>query len=200
MVQPMMLGVKVKPVYDLAHKDRALRNYDFPDLIQGYKPVLVIGGLVYGGVGHGVRIGLGGWNGKFYYASEKQLSDSILVLQVSSGFGGLFVEKVFLRKNLNLFIGGMLGGGKLTVTPKWDAGAFESVFNISKEEENKAEADYAGLELHTGFTVTLLPWLHIGTDLNGLFLVSVNGFGEAGNSFMTVNPGVRLRLVFGNLG
>ena len=138
--------------------------------------------------------------GDFYYPSEATGSDSILVLQVHTGFGGLFVEKVFLRKNFNLFVGGMLGGGKITVTPRWDTGAFESVFHISKEEESRAEANYAGVELHTGFTVTLLPWLHVGTDVNGLFLMSVNGFGETGNSFINVNPGLRLRLVFGNLG
>ena len=198
--QPMLLGLSVKPVYDLARRDKNLKNCQFPDLTEGYKPVLVLGALLYGGVGQGVRVGFGGWSGDIYFASKEVANDSVMVLGVNTTFGGLLVEKAFLRKNLNFVIGGMLGGGNLTVNPKWSTGAFESFFDFKFDEEKEVKAPFAAVELHTGLTATVLPWMHVGADINGHFFLSVNGFGSFRESFMTVNPGLRLRLVLGNLG
>jgi hypothetical protein len=114
-LQPLLLGLHLKPVYDLAHRDRVLKAWDFPDLVDGYSPVLTIGALFYGGVGKGTRVGFGGWKGDLFFGSEEQESDSIMVLKVETLYGGLLLEKVFLKGNMNFFVGGIVGGGKINV-------------------------------------------------------------------------------------
>jgi hypothetical protein len=92
-LQPLLLGLHLKPVYDLAHRDRVLKTWDFPDLVDGYSPVLTIGALFYGGVGKGIRVGFGGWKGDLFFGSEEQESDSIMVLKVETLYGGLLAAE-----------------------------------------------------------------------------------------------------------
>lgn len=199
-IQPLLIVLKMKPVYELAHNDQVLRKWTFPELTEGYEPVLATGALVYGGVGRGLRVGVGGWGAETYFGSREEKSDSLMVLKVATLYGGLLLEKVFLRNNLNIFAGGMLGGGKLKVDRGYQSSdAFKAVWDLEEGKTERAEAVIAGLEIHGGLTVTVLPWMHIGGDLNGLVMFSVNGFGT-GNGFITANPGVRLRITLGNLG
>lgn len=199
-LQPLLLGLHLKPVYDLAHRDRVLKAWDFPDLVDGYSPVLTIGALFYGGVGKGTRVGFGGWKGDLFFGSEEQESDSIMVLKVETLYGGLLLEKVFLKGNMNFFVGGIVGGGKINVDRGYQsANAFKAVWDRYNDKTEKAEAVFTGFEIHSGFTVTVLPWMHLGADVNGLLMLSLNGFGT-GRGFISFNPGVRLRLTLGNLG
>ncbi|NLG19139.1 MAG: hypothetical protein GX556_17585 [Fibrobacter sp.] len=199
-IQPLLMGLKMKPVYELAHNDRILKTWTFPELTEGYEPVLATGALVYGGVGRGLRVGVGGWGAETFFGSREEKSDSLMVLKVATLYGGLLLEKVFLRNNLNIFAGGMLGGGKIKVDRGYQSSdAFKTVWDLEEGKTERAEAVIAGLEIHSGLTVTVLPWMHIGGDLNGLVMFSVNGFGT-GNGFITANPGVRLRITLGNLG
>ena len=38
----------------------------------------------------------------------------------------------------------------------------------------KRQAAFTGFEIHGGFTVTVLPWMHLGADVNGLLMLSLN--------------------------
>jgi hypothetical protein len=60
-------------------------------------------------------------------------------------------------------------------------------------------------ELHAGCMLTFLSWLHLGFDLTVPAFISSSGFKvESGrrvtDSFITVNPGVRIRIALGNIG
>jgi hypothetical protein len=197
-ISPMVAAMSMKSVYQLATHDYILKKYSFPDLNDDYKPVVVMGAVVYGGVGKGLRIGLGGWGGDYKLNSES-LNDSVLLLNVHQRFGGLLIERAFVKNNFNYLVGGMLGLGSIEVTKTMsDDNAW---VKVNSKNDEKVTASFAGLSLHSGFTVTLLPWMHVGLDGNSLFMFSVNGFNISGcNGFGSVTPGIRLRIVLGNLG
>jgi hypothetical protein len=203
-IQPMLLGIKMEPINELVHHSNALAGYTFQDIDDGYNLMVVSGGIGFGGVGNGMRIGFGGWGGDVLYDGEQNngYRDSVTTLQLGIGFGGMLVEKAFLYKNYNFLVGGIFGGGSLKVNKRvQSATAFKSFWEDFSEDKNQAKAAFAGLEIHSGFTVTVLSWLHLGMDLNSLALISTSGFGGVGRSgFVTVNPGARLRIVLGNLG
>lgn len=202
-IQPMILGLRTEPVYDLVKHDSQLRQFVFQDLINHkFQPLLVNGLWLYGGMGNGVRIGFAWWGGECFFGSNVTPTDSLMTLRVHTGFGGLTVEKVFLHKKSNIITGGMIGGGSIKVTKSYqEADVFGgAAWNEDLDNEAEAKARQVGLELHAGMTISLLPWWHLGLDLNSHFLLSVNGFGGSVNSFTTVNPGLRLRVVLGNLG
>jgi hypothetical protein len=205
-IQPMILGVKMKPIKKFALQNSSLRQYSFSDLQSKYNPVLVMGAFGYGGVGNGLRIGFGGWGGDAYYEGDRVDGnmDSVMILNLQTSFGGMFLEKALIHKNLNFVFGGVIGGGKYSLKRSVQSdNAFNSfdAWDNTDDDSNEAKATFAGLEMHSGLTVTVLPWMHFGLDLNTLFSFSVSGFrGLGGTGFTTVNPGVRLRIVLGNLG
>ncbi len=206
MIQPMVLGLKMKPIDRFVQQNRSLRSFVFPDINSHYSPFLVMGAFAYGGVGNGMRIGFGGWGGNVSYVGERAdgRNDSVMTLNLEVGYGGMLVEKVLLHKNLNIIFGGIIGGGKYSLYRSIEsANSFKDPDSWSDfdSEADEAKAAFAGLELHSGFTVTIFPWMHLGMDLNSLFSFSVSGFNSLGSSgFSTVNPGARIRIVLGNLG
>lgn len=205
-LQPMILGVRMKPVKNFALKNISLRPYRFSRLEDSYRPVLVMGAFAYGGVGNGLRIGFGGWGGDSYYEGERVDGnlDTVMILNLHTSFGGMLVEKVILHKNINFLFGGVIGGGTFSLKRSVQLdNAFNSLdaWEQLDDKSNYTEATFAGAEIHTGFTATILPWMHLGLDLNSLFSFSVSGFkGLGSRGFTTVNPGVRIRIVLGNLG
>jgi len=200
---PTIAALSTKPVQTLVRNDITLRRYSFTDIDGSYQPLLLIGGSVFGGLGNGVRIGVSGWGGEYEFTSGTN-GDSTIFLNVSHSFGGFMIEKAFVKNNMNYLVGGTIGFGSLTVikgttNDPWKALSDEVDDYKSKGEE--AKAMYSGVNLHSGFTVTLLPWMHIGTDINGSFLFSVNGFDIPGcKGFVTVVPGLRFRITLGNIG
>jgi hypothetical protein len=126
-------------------------------------------------------------------------------LNVNLGYGGFMIEKATVKENINYVFGGILSFGGLQVTPNFYNAdvptAFTSMPMKNTDNQNSASAQLMGFELHGGATYTLLPWMHIGGDANALMVYSGDGFDGAGNSgFFGFYPGVRLRLIFGNLG
>lgn len=206
MFQPMVIGLKMKPIHNFTQQNRSLRSFVFPDIDSRYNPLLVMGYFAYGGVGHGMRIGYGGWGGDAYFVGERAdgQNDSIMSLNLRVSYGGMLVEKALLHKNLNIVIGGIIGGGKYSLYRSMKPNNAFNDFGFWKEsntDADKAKAVFAGIELHSGITVTILPWMHLGMDLNSLFSFSVSGFrGLDSSGFSTVNPGARIRIVLGNLG
>lgn len=202
-LQPMLLGFRTTSIYDLVHRDSHLKKFEFEELQNHkYQPMLVNGFWGFGGIGNGVRIGFGGWGGEYFISSNKTPTDSVMVLKIHNGFGGLLLEKACIHKNLNFIFGSIIGGGATKVTKSYQESNVFSDAAWQEDLENGAEAKarLAGIEFHSGVTMTAVSWFHIGLDLNGLFVLSVNGFGGSSNSFASFNPGFRLRLVLGNLG
>jgi hypothetical protein len=198
-LEPLILGFKMKPINNLIRHDATLKKFSFPNLDDGYKPILAMGAIPFGGLGNGIRIGVGGWGGKLSLSSEPNANDSIINLSIHLSYGGFMVEKALVRNNVNIIVGGMLGYGTIELKQSMSgASVWET---ITGSNTLKTEAPYLGLEMHSGLTVSIMPWLHLGGDLNGMLMLSVNGFnGPGAGSFMSVSPGLRIRIVLGNLG
>lgn len=202
MFSPTIAALSMKPVQKLVRNDITLRRYSFTDIDGSYKPLLLMGGSVYGGLGNGVRIGVSGWGGEYEFTSGSN-GDSTIFLNVSHSFGGFMIEKAFVKNNMSYLVGGTIGFGSLTIT-KGAANNPWKTINVDDDDESnqeEAKAPYSGVNLHSGFTVSVLPWMHIGADVNGSFLFSVNGFDIPGcKGFMSVVPGLRFRITLGNIG
>ncbi len=185
----------------------------FPSKYNGYKLALtsihgnydnflLIGGLGYGGIGNGFRIGGGGRGGSRSYSVV--YNDTTWVTKVSVGYGGFLAEKCFIKNRANWFIGGMIGGGNISVTPSYTTGVFEEVSD-DNYDFNELKASFMLLEFHGGFTYTMVSWLHIGMDISTPFFLAPDGFKNntdrsLTNGFMTINPGLRIRFILGNIG
>ena len=190
-----------------------------------------IGALGYSGKKrNGMRIGWGGWAGyNSMYSNEWQgvadsslfvdygdsLVDSVIQLHTLFAHTGLIVERSFNLRNVNLYAGGMMGGGVLVAyaQPKLSGNAFKYVDDHDSEIEindssitigdgalNGDKAAFAPLwafDIHGGITYSLTTWMHLGVDASALFYYSSTGFGYRYGDLFTVNPGVRIRLVFG---
>lgn len=171
---------------------------------------------------NGMRIGLGAWAGyNSLYSDEwtvrandslirlgsDTLVDSIIQLHLIFAHAGLVVERSFkVLENLNLYAGGMIGGGAMVAIEdrKLANGAFNKVNNNSNWEsdtcdyENRvAWAPLWAFDIHGGFTYSLTKWFHLGLDGSTLFYYSSGGFQSKYGNFWTVNPGIKIRFVFG---
>lgn len=69
---------------------------------------------------------------------------------------------------------------------------------VNHPEDKVAVAPLWAFDLHGGVTYTLTNWMHIGLDASVTAFYSSTGFSFRQGHFSTVNPGVKLRLIFGN--
>jgi hypothetical protein len=154
------------------------------------------------------------------------LMDSVVQLHNVLAFGGLVLEKSFnLPANFSLFAGGMIGAGVLVSIADYKMAddAFTDIHRnnndgngeititndkivvdngnandtVTHSEDKVAVAPLWAFDLHGGVTYTLTKWMHIGLDASITAFYSSTGFSYR-NHFSTVNPGLKLRLIFGN--
>jgi hypothetical protein len=200
---PGLIMLKMKPVALLTGTDNLLRDKTF-NIDWGWDPFYFSGGMGYGGVGQGVRIGGGGWGGKRRYMSEPYgaARDSVVQLDVNVGYGGLLIEKAIVKEQLNYVMGCLVGGGAIRISRRFlekeSASAF--VESAGADSPGTAQALMFVFEMHGGGTYTLLPWFHLGADANAALFYSNDGFDGPAAGFVTVNPGVKIRIIFGNIG
>lgn len=164
----------------------------------------------YGAVGNGLRIGGCFMSGSRSYSSPARHNDTTYIynVEITPNFGGLLLEKAIVIDNVNLFFGGLIGGASLKVRPSKSANPYTSVALDSDEyrtDYNELNARSLLLELHGGFTYSMINWFHIGADLSAPMFFSQSGFVTSGghsltNGFLTVNPGLRIRIIIGNIG
>jgi hypothetical protein len=194
----------MKPVYELVQRYSDLRSIGFP-VKDEYGLVTMMGGVGYGALGSGIRIGGGGCGGSREYT--RSVNDTTYTLEVGIGYGGFMVEKALVAGDFNLFAGLMLGGGGIDVQLRSTVGT--SFINVNPDPEDlpagKADVGFFLVEAHGGFTYSILSWMHLGADITVPCFLSGNGFkiGSQSNmtdGFVTVNPGLRLRIMFGNIG
>lgn len=170
---------------------------------------------------NGMRVGAGAWAGYNSIYSDKWTTqasdsaihggsaaavDSIIQLHLVFAHAGLTVERSFkVLNNLNLYAGGMLGGGVLLAIEdrKLSEGAFNRVDTSdwdsdSSDIDNRiAFAPLWAFDIHGGFTYSVTKWMHLGIDASTLVYYSATGFQSKYGSFWSVNPGIKLRLAFG---
>lgn len=195
-------------------------NFDFDENI-----FTTIGFTGYAGQRkNGMRIGFGVWGGYNALLSDKwttratpaeisrgsdTLIDSVIKLHIMFAHAGLIVEKSFkVTNNLNLYAGGMLGGGLLMAVEdrRSGSGAFSKTDENYDEwdsdtvdncDDRVAVAPLYAFDIRAGFTYSISRWFHIGLDGSSLFYYSQSGFQSKFGSFWSANPGVKLRFVFG---
>jgi|WetSurMetagenome_2_1015567.scaffolds.fasta_scaffold60322_2 hypothetical protein len=202
---PGLFEMNMKPIQDLSRKVPEIRDIGF-DLQDSYKMMSLTGGMLYGGLGNGMRIGLEGRGGN--RSLTKDFNDTTFFLDISMGYGGLLLEKAFVAKDMNYIIGAVAGAGGIVVERNHVVG--ESGFsaltdNVSSDPDGSASATIMVLQLHAAFTYSVLPWIHIGLGGVMPMFFSTGGF-QAKNGrtitdgFTSFNFGVQLRLMLGNLG
>lgn len=195
-------SVNLKPVKRFIDDHKNFSPYHF-NIDGSYENFLLMGGIGYGGIGNGLRIGGGGRGGSRTYTAKGN-GDTTVALKICVGFGGVLLEKCLVLGKKNIYFGGMIGGGGIEIFAEFSEGPFT---NVNNDEDNTInfEAGFMLLELHGGFTYTFLNWLHMGFELSLPSFISPGGFkNRAGfgmsDGFMTANPGFRIRIMFGNIG
>lgn len=201
-----IVAFDMEPVVDLMRYDTKLAGITFPSLKGGFSPLNMNGGLGYGGLGHGIRIGGGGYGGSRKYVSQPfkrtpASPDSTMSLMMEVSFGGLLVEKALVKENWNVYMGSFIGAGGINIEKTTSPTSNASAFSSSGGTNERATAGFMSMEFHGGATYTIVPWMHIGGDCNALCYFSANGFElAAGNSIYGIAPGFGFRIIFGNIG
>ena len=163
----------------------------------------------YGAVGNGFRIG-----GSFRSGTISSTSydhNSHYAVEIAASFGGLLLEKATVIKDYNIYGGLLFGGASIEVQPhKTSKSSLSDISSLEASDLidnsfNKLTSQSVLLELHTGGTYTMVKWCHVGVDLSLPLFFSPSGFkSPVGNSltnpFFTANPGLRFRIIFGNIG
>lgn len=187
-------AINVKDAITFLARDTSLGSYAFSG---DYETFLLSGGVIYGGIGNGIRVGGAGWGGSRSFVSNEDSNKSV---SLGLGFGGFLLEKCFVKKNLNIMVGGILGAGGFTLKPR----ELSDSFFDNDTDYQEASAAFMLVELHSGITYSMKSWMHFGLDFTSPFFISPSGYKindiSVTNGFATVNPGLRIKLVFGNLG
>jgi gas vesicle protein len=210
--------IDTDPIRALARAENSLKGKEFD--FDNHRPAPVIGFMGFHNQGNGLRIGSGIWCGykrfqsEFYAAqkidtvAEDTLSvDSVAILRLIPAQAGFMLEKAFTFNNWSIFAGAMIGGGADVLISQFkeaDGNIFvtnQTDYNDSLDEANyqigATVATYLTWDVHAGATVTLAPALQLGVDGVVLFKYSPEGFGRISGDYLSVNPGLRLRLTFG---
>lgn len=174
---------------------------------------------------NGFRAGMGLWGGyKTEFSNEwigfdsasAQYLDSVIKLHIGFVHTGFLVEKSFLlHPNVSVYAGSMVGGGVLMALAEFmradnafrdiknhdydDDDDYRLKYKDNDEEENLklALATYWAFRINGGAVYSFTKWMHLGMDFSALIQYSTSGFGNRSGNFCSVNPGIRLRVIFG---
>ncbi|MBN1577331.1 MAG: hypothetical protein JW913_12305 [Chitinispirillaceae bacterium] len=208
---PGIYAMNVKPVNEVidGYLGRSSELHDIGFPINGrYESFFFNGMNGYGALGNGLRIGGSYRGGSKSFSAHHDTS--LYTLEIKNFFGGFLLEKAMVSNNFNWFLGGIAGGGSVALhlfkTAEEDTSFYSSSFAEELEGEPflKLKAGALFLELHGGFTYTMINWFHVGIELSIPLLLSPSGFKTPNDKkiapFVTVNPGIQFRIILGNIG
>jgi gas vesicle protein len=213
---------------EYAHLDtdplRHLQNTD-PSLSDSYSfdfndnNMLMFGLMGYYNLQNNVRVGNGLYAGYKSFQSDEYSTtvvdsllntteqvDSIVTLRVIPMYIGFICEKAFVFEPVNFFAGIMLGGNlSFIIKEEERAQANTSFISDDYSDESNSEYSFAfapavAWDVHGGMAFRLSEHMHIGIDGVVRFAYAYEGYGAGFGDFLSVSPGVRLRLTFGNAG
>lgn len=205
-----MNAIAMQPIEDFLDNHPGFAGKRFRDISRfGFEPFVMSGGSGVIGLGEGFRLGGSGMSGERRFFSDP-FHDSILVLNSRVSYGGFLVEKATVKEKWNFTYGGTIGGGtiKLVISEKNDL----DWFNTSNDTNNGIyqeddifinsgyKASFFLLEPHWGCSYTLFPFFHVGTGISLPIFMSFDDTFPYTDDFITVNPALQLKLIFGNLG
>ena len=174
--------------YKAVHPSFQINELDIKKI--SFEPFAMSGGMFYVGIGNGLRLGGYGVKGNKEFRDVALNTDSS-VINVQIGFGGLLIEKAVHKKRWNGKAGGIIGGGNMTVTHGR---------NVFIEPAVKSEASFFCLEVHGGMSYSFFSLFHVGLDMSMPVFFMHQGFPSYTNDFYTVNGGLVLKIIIGNLG
>jgi hypothetical protein len=200
---PFLMVCDMNPVKELLATDAKLVDKEFN--VSRITIVPGSGGMGYGGIGNGVRIGGGGFSGTRSYTSKRWgvTSDSLTKISVDLSYSGFMIEKAFVNGKLNYIMGGLIGAGEYTVKKNEYKSTEPSAFGeelFSDSDDHQTEATFTAIGLYGGITYSLVPWFHVGGDASLVSFIGIDGFNGITDSFITGAGIIRLRLIRGNLG
>ncbi|MBD3420859.1 MAG: hypothetical protein GF398_12135 [Chitinivibrionales bacterium] len=191
----------------------AYRDYD-----RNNRSSYGIGFMGYADASQGIRFGGGLWvsyrnyqeqslaAGSIFTAGSSSTAGEYVNLHVLPAYAGFILEKSFDMGVMDIFGGGLFGGGAYTILKHRElsedyyySADYPGVDTVASDETTAAVAPFIAFDLHGGTNFELTPIFHLGIEFYALFTHSPGGFvtGTRSASFSTVNPGIRLRIAFG---
>jgi hypothetical protein len=171
-------------------------GFDFGDLSR-YRPVVSYCGGGYVGITNGFRIGGFFQGGKTRITSNIK-EDNSLSATTEIEFGVFMVEKAFVKNRFNIITGGGFGFGNMEVITWLDKKGDD---DWSEDKDTYAKAEFLVLEAHGTCSYTVVPgFFHLGVEASLPAFLSKEGFRGYVNDFYTIDPGMKLKFIFGNLG
>jgi hypothetical protein len=159
------------------------------------------GGMGFAGIGGGLRIGGGGMSGERHFTSQRYAGDSLINYSTKISWGGFLIEKLVTREKYSCVIGGYLGSGSLKAGWVKVNDGYSAFDHFDwEDDENEIKAFFGYFELHGGTVYNIAPWMHVCGDVSLPVIVSTDGFAPYTKEFISLCPGLRVRLIFGNLG
>lgn len=139
--------------------------------------------------------------------STGRIDSNIISLNAIPVYVGFICEKALVFNPVNFFAGIMLGGNMSIVVKEEKSAEQASLFVDADEEDSDNAGEYSAAfapalawDVHGGMAVRLAPKLHLGVDGVLRFAYAYGGYGAGFGDFISINPGVRLRLTFGSAG
>jgi hypothetical protein len=199
-----MFAVSTKPFADLAERIKPLKGRHFSFNSLNYEPFFMSGGMGFLGIGNGLRIGGGGMSGVRHFTSSRYGQDSFVNYSARISWGGFLIEKLVNAKKYSYLVGGYIGSGSLKanwaeVTENYSAFNYYDD-NVRYSDDEGINAFFGFFELHTGMVCHVARWMHLCGDVSLPVLISSDGFAPYTKEFISLSPGLRVRVIFGNLG
>lgn len=161
-------------------------------------------------VGNGLFAGYKAYQSKPFAGQDGDDDDlepdsTIATLRVIPVYLGFICEKAFVYDPVNFFFGIMVGGNLSIVVKETQPAETASPFMEADDDDDDHDFSVAlapafSWDVHGGLAFRLAPKFHLGFDGVVRFAYAYQGYGAGFGDFVTVSPGVRLRLTFGNAG
>jgi hypothetical protein len=200
-------AVHSKPIRNLI--DRHLSGREFGLREVGFEPYLMSGGTGYIGLGEGFRLGGGGMIGEHRFFCADCPGESELVLSSRISYGGFLVEKAIVKEKWNLSFGGLIGAAsnKVVISENDNSDLFSDITDFDDFEDINDifddptfQAAYLCIEPHIGFSYTFFYFFHFGANIALPTFMPLEKFSPITDDFLSINPGLQVKLIFGNLG
>jgi hypothetical protein len=192
----------LQAIPDRADWENPLSNSNLSNSFSNREPAFVIGGFGLGNFGNGAIAGGGGYAILTSFASY--VKDTVYTATVAGGYGGFIFGGGWSNRKNSLSITTLIGGGGLAVDvgKRHITNAFDrndDWWELGNKNSVLTEGSgFFALEGQIAYTHSFIRWFHIGVEGAALLMHSRNGF-EWTSGYTTVNPSVKLRLVFGSI-
>ena len=200
---PGVIVLDMGPMRDLLNIVPQLQVKSFGRLNRSrFFPVFVSSGIGYLGFDNGVRLGGEGMSGERSFTSDIYQQDSIMVMKVSVNYGGFLIDRAVSRDPFSVLTGVVVGGGSVSSSFCARTQGSFPVFerNTDSPEKTTYTARFFLFEFHGSCSYSMASFMHIGAQVSLPMFFSANGFDAPTGSYISVNPALQIRLIFGNLG